>query len=55
MARHAGSTVSAIYKPGVGTIIAVSGPRDGVSVLLHEHMTVSAIESYVRELREWLS
>lgn len=46
--------VSARHVPGAGMYVTINGPADGYTILLPEHMTVAAIQAYVREIQAWL-
>jgi len=47
-------TSKAIYTPE-GVVLTINGASEGLNLVISDTMLISAIESHVRELVEWLS
>lgn len=46
--------VRAVYVPGEGVLLTITG-TEGLSIVIPDTMTISAMENHVKELRDWLS
>jgi hypothetical protein len=42
------------YLPGIGVILTIRGTYEGLSIIIRDDMTVSAMENSIKEVIDWL-
>jgi len=45
----------ATFIPGEGTLVTITGPEGGLSVVIQDTMTIAAVQNHIQELIDWLS